>query len=83
MIIDVHSHTWEYPAHFNADFHKQDRRAKSGVELDLTVRFDEYMAGATQVDRTIVFEGNARLNGLWVEDQYVADYIMRHHDRLI
>lgn len=83
MIIDVHSHTWEYPAHFNADFQKQARRAKAGVELDLTVRFDEYMAGATQVDRTIVFGGKARLSGLWVEDQYVADYIKRHPDRLL
>ena len=83
MIIDVHSHTWEYPAHFNADFQQQARRAKAGVELDLTVRFDEYMAGATQVDRTIVFGGKARLSGLWVEDQYVADYVSRHPDRLL
>jgi predicted TIM-barrel fold metal-dependent hydrolase len=83
MIIDVHSHTWEYPAHFNADFQQQARRAKAGVELDLTVRFDEYMAGATQVDRTIVFGGKARLSGLWVEDQYVADYVKRHPDRLL
>ncbi len=83
MIIDVHSHTWEYPAHFNADFQQQARRARAGVELDLTVRFDEYMAGATQVDRTIVFGGKARLSGLWVKDQYVADYVSRHPDRLL
>ncbi|MCA9008391.1 MAG: amidohydrolase [Planctomycetaceae bacterium] len=83
MIIDVHSHTWEYPAHFNTDFQQQARRARAGVELDLTVRYDEYMAGATQVDRTIVFGGKARLSGLWVDDQYVADYVSRHPDRLL
>ena len=37
MIIDVHSHAWEYPAHFNDDFRQQAKRAKAGVEMDLTV----------------------------------------------
>ena len=83
MIIDVHSHTWQYPAHFNSDFQHQARRAKAGVEVDLTVRYDEYMAGATQVDRTIVFGGKAKLSGLWVDDQYVAEYVAGHPDKLI
>ena len=83
MIIDVHSHTWQYPAHFNSDFQQQARRARAGVELDLTVRYDEYMAGATQVDRTIVFGGKARLSGLWVDDQYVAEYVATHPEKLI
>lgn len=83
MIIDVHSHTWEYPHEFQYRLSAAARRAKAGVELDLTVRFEEYMAGATQVDRTIVFGGKARLSGLWVEDQYVADYVSRHPDRLL
>ena len=83
MIIDVHSHTWQYPAHFNSDFQHQARRAKAGVEVDLTVRYDEYMAGATQVDRAIVFGGKAKLSGLWVDDQYVAEYVAGHPDKLI
>ncbi|HRA89735.1 MAG TPA: amidohydrolase family protein [Planctomycetaceae bacterium] len=83
MIVDVHSHTWQYPAHFNSDFQHQARRAKAGVEVDLTVRYDEYMAGATQVDRAIVFGGKAKLSGLWVDDQYVAEYVAGHPDKLI
>jgi predicted TIM-barrel fold metal-dependent hydrolase len=83
MIVDVHSHTWQYPTHFNEDFQQQARRARAGVEVDLTVRYDEYLAGATQVDRTIVFGGKARLSGLWVDDRYVADYVSAHADKLI
>lgn len=83
VIIDVHSHAWQYPAHFNDDFQQQARRARAGKEVDLTVRYDEYLATATQVDRTIVFGGKARLSGLWVDDQYVADYVEAHSDRLI
>ena len=83
MIVDVHSHTWQYPTHFNDDFQQQARRARAGIEVDLTVRWDEYLAGATQVDRVIVFGGKARLSGLWVDDQYVADYVAAQADRLI
>jgi uncharacterized protein len=83
MIIDVHSHAWQYPTHFDDDFQRQAKRARAGVEVDLTVRYDEYMAGATQVDRTIVFGGKARLSGLWVDDQYVSEYVATHADKLI
>src|SRR5262249_13270248 len=42
MIIDVHSHAWRYPDHFTDDFQQQARRARAGVEVDLTVRFEDY-----------------------------------------
>jgi len=83
MIIDVHSHAWEYPKHFGDDFRRQAKRARAGVEVDLTVRYPEYEASATQVGRTIVFGGKARLSGLWVDDRYVADYVAQHSEKLI
>ena len=83
MIIDVHSHTWEYPTHFNDDFRNQAKRAKAGFELDLTVRYDEYRGDATDDTITVVFGGKAKLSGLWVDDQYVADYVNQHPDTLI
>jgi predicted TIM-barrel fold metal-dependent hydrolase len=78
MIIDVHSHIWEYPAHFNDDFRRQAKRARAGVEVDLTVRYEDYRATATDDTRTIVFGGKARLSGVWVDDQYVANYVAQH-----
>lgn len=83
MIIDVHSHAWSYPAHFNDDFRGQAKRARAGVEVDLTVRYEEYQKAATEDTITVVFGGKARLSGLWVDDQYVADYVKAHPDKLI
>jgi predicted TIM-barrel fold metal-dependent hydrolase len=83
MIIDVHSHLFRYPEHFSEDFKEQSRRSRNGVETDLTVRWSEYSASATQCQRTIVFGGKARLSGLWVPDQDVAAYVAQQPDRLI
>jgi predicted TIM-barrel fold metal-dependent hydrolase len=83
MIIDVHSHVWEYPRDFNADFQMQAKRARAGTEVDLTVRYEEYRAHCSQDVTTIVFGGKARLSGLWVSDEYVAKCVAQHPDTLI
>jgi uncharacterized protein len=82
MVIDVHSHAWEYPRHFNDDFRRQAKRARAGAEVDLTVRYEGYRAAATADTRTIVFGGKAKLSGLWVEDEYVANYVATHTEAL-
>lgn len=83
MIIDVHSHVWEYPTHFDDLFRQQAARARGGDEVDLTVRFEDYQATAPSDVTTIVFGGKARRSGLWVDDQTVANYVAQHPDRLI
>jgi uncharacterized protein len=83
VIIDVHSHVWEYPRDFTADFREQAKRARAGVEVDLTVRYDDYLAAAPLDVRTIVFGGKARLSGVWVDDRHVAEYVAAHADTLI
>jgi hypothetical protein len=83
MIIDVHSHTWEYPKHFGPGFREQAMRARAGVEVDLTVHYERYRATCPAETKTIVFGGKAKLSDQWVEDQYVADYVGRHPENLI
>jgi predicted TIM-barrel fold metal-dependent hydrolase len=83
MIIDVHSHTWAYPDHFGDKFRDQAKRARAGVEVDLTVRYEEYRATCPPETKTIVFGGKAKLSDEWVDDRYVADYVARHPDTLI
>ena len=83
MIIDVHSHFFRYPEHFTEGFRMQARRSRNGVEVDLSVRWDEYSASAIQCSKTVVFGGKARLSGLWVPDNAVASYVAEHPDRLI
>src|SRR6185503_4728652 len=48
-----------------------------------TVTYDAYRAQCREEVRTIVFGGKARLSGLWVDDQYVADYVAAHPKELI
>lgn len=83
MIIDIHSHVWEYPQHFTDDFRHQASRARAGMEFDLTVRYDDYRRQAPPEVRTVVFGGKARLSGLWVEDAYVAHCVSEHPQTLI
>jgi predicted TIM-barrel fold metal-dependent hydrolase len=83
VIVDVHSHAWEYPAHFTDDFRLQARRARAGAEVDLSVRYEDYRRAAPAGTRTVVFGGKARLSGLWVDDAYVADYVAAHPDALV
>jgi uncharacterized protein len=79
VIVDVHSHAWQYPLHFSDEFRRQSRRARAGVEVDLTVRYEGYRASATPATRTVVFGGKAKLSGLWVDDRYVG----AHPDSLV
>lgn len=83
MIIDVHSHAWRYPDDFSESFRHQAQRARAGVEVDLSVRYEAYRATAPPETRTIVFGGKAKLSGLWVDDRWVAGYVAAHPETLI
>ncbi len=83
MIVDVHSHAWQYPDHFSDDFRQQAQTARGGAEVDLTVRYENYRKTAPDEIMTIVFGGKARRSGLWVDDDFVAQYVNQDTDRLI
>lgn len=83
MIVDVHSHFWEYPKHFNDDFLMQAKRSRGDVEVDLTVRWEDYRVTALNCHKTIVFGGKAKLSGVWVPDRDVAEYVAKHPNELI
>lgn len=83
MPFDVHSHAWLYPEHFGDDFRNQARRARAGVEVDLTVRYEDYTRQSVPGTRTVVFGGKAKRSALWVDDRYVAEYVAAHRDTLV
>ena len=83
MVIDVHSHFWAYPTDFSASFREQAKRARAGVEVDLTVRYEDYHAACRVPVRTVVFGGKAKLSGVWVDDRRIAEYVAAHPDTLI
>lgn len=82
MITDIHSHAWPFPDAFDDDFIRQASAAKAGATVDLTIRLDDYREAAPPATRTVVFGGKARLSGLWVEDDYVANYVAQDPQRL-
>ena len=82
MIVDVHSHYFRYPEHFTEEFKRESLRSR-GVEIDLTVRWEEYRATARECDKTIVFGAKARRSGQWVDDKEVAGYVAQHPEHLI
>jgi predicted TIM-barrel fold metal-dependent hydrolase len=79
---NVHSHTWSQSRHM-ADFFVKEAELSRGRALDLSVDFDAFMADAQPFERVVVFGAKARLNGLWVPDDYVAEFVARAPDRLI
>lgn len=83
MIIDVHCHCWDAERDFTPDFREQVKRARAGIPLELTVRYDDYQSRATPPVKTIVFGGKARLSGIWVDDRHVAEFVAAHPDSLI
>jgi predicted TIM-barrel fold metal-dependent hydrolase len=83
MIVDVHCHAWDYELHFTADFRAQAKRARAGVEVDLSVRYEHYRATCPPETRSIVFGGKARLGGVWIDDVYVARYVAEHSDTCV
>jgi uncharacterized protein len=82
MLLDVHSHAWRYPQHFNDDFRRQAQLARGGQEVDLTVRYEDYRRQASEDTHVVVFGGKAKLSGLWVDDDYVADYVKQDPQRI-
>jgi predicted TIM-barrel fold metal-dependent hydrolase len=82
-VVDVHSHAWEYPTHFGDGFRSQANRSRAGVEVDLTVRLEQYLNTVPPGTRTVVFGGKARLSELWVDDAHVARYVAQDPARLV
>jgi uncharacterized protein len=83
MIVDVHSHAWNFPADFSQDFIQQAERARPGHKVDLSTPYEAYRAAAPEDTCTIVFGGKARLSGLWTDDRSVAEYVAQDPARLI
>ncbi len=83
MIVDVHSHFWQYPRDFSDSFREQAKRARAGVEVDLTVHHEDYQRTSIPGVRTVVFGGKAKLSGVWVDDRTIADYVAQHPQHYI
>lgn len=83
MITDIHSHAWPFPDAFSNDMIQQASAARAGQTVDLTIRLEDYQEASPEGTRTVVFGGKARLSGMWVEDDYVAEYVAQDPEHLV
>ena len=83
MIVDVHTHVWEHPAHLGDTFVQDARIAAGNPDLEIAVNLDAHWAAMAPVDRAIVLGFRARHVGVLVPNEYVAAYVDRHPEKLI
>ncbi|QOY89582.1 amidohydrolase family protein [Paludibaculum fermentans] len=83
MIVDVHTHVWECPCHIGERFvHDAKVTAGAGYK-DIHVDLDKHWAAMEPVDRAIVLGFRARHVGVLVPNEYVAEYVGQHPEKLI
>jgi uncharacterized protein len=83
MIVDVHTHVWERPAHLSDAFIDDAKAAAGAAYKPIEVDLDEHWRAMEPVDRAIVLGFRARHVGVLVPNEYVADYVGRHPEKLI
>jgi predicted TIM-barrel fold metal-dependent hydrolase len=83
MIVDVHTHVWERPAHLGDEFIADAKAAAGAAYNDIAVDLDEHWRAMEPVDRAIVLGFRARHVGVLVPNEYVAEYVGRHPEKLI
>ncbi len=79
---NIHAHTWNQTLHIAAET-VAEAEISRGYPLDLTVQFDTFMADMAAFSRVVVFGMKARLNGYWVPDAYVAEFVARAPEKLV
>jgi predicted TIM-barrel fold metal-dependent hydrolase len=83
MIVDVHTHIWEHPAHIGDRFLEDARITAGNPDLQIAVDLDAHWAAMAPVDRAIVLGFRARHVGVLVPNEYVAEYVGKHPEKLI
>ncbi|MBM3216544.1 amidohydrolase [Candidatus Poribacteria bacterium] len=81
MIVDCHTHIWDFDKHLSPEFLGDSTRAKSGgVQMDFSL--DDHYAAMRPVDHAFVFAFKSTTLGVHVPNEFVADYVSRDLRRL-
>lgn len=83
MIIDCHSHIWEYPGHLSDAFVEEANARSRGYRLDLHTPPEKHWQAMKNVDRVIVFGMRAFHSGIVCPNEYIADYVQQHPEKII
>ncbi len=83
MIVDVHTHVWECPCHIGETFIHDARVTAGAGYKDIHVDLGRHWEAMQPVDRAIVLGFRARHVGVLVPNEYVAEYVGKHPEKLI
>lgn len=83
MIVDVHTHVWESPCHIGESFVADARAAAGSAYADISVDLEKHWEVMQSVDRAVVLGFRARHVDVLVPNEYVAEYVRRHPEKLI
>ena len=83
MIVDCHSHVWDCPGHMTAEFVAEANARSRGKPLDLHVPPERHFKAMQNVDKAIVFGMRAFHSGQSVPNEYIADYVRSHPEKII
>lgn len=83
MIVDCHSHIWEYPGHLTDEFVREANARARGRPMDLHVPPERHWKAMQKVDRVIVFGMRASHSGILTPNEYIADYVRQHPKKVI
>jgi predicted TIM-barrel fold metal-dependent hydrolase len=81
MIVDCHTHIW-HREHWGEEIALESARAR-GHAVELTVEWKDHQQAMQAVDRAIVFGLRAQHVGLVVPNDYIAEYVGQHSQKLI
>ncbi len=83
MVIDVHTHVWETPCHIGESFLADARQTAGEAYKDISVDLEKHWEAMQAVDKAVVLGFRARHVGVLVPNEYVAEYVGKHPEKLI
>jgi predicted TIM-barrel fold metal-dependent hydrolase len=83
VIIDCHSHVWEVPEHISPELLAEAGARARGSGVNMHVPPERHWEAMKNVDRAIVFGMRAFHVGIVTPNEYIADYVNQHPDKLI
>jgi predicted TIM-barrel fold metal-dependent hydrolase len=78
---NVHTHVWEEKLHL-APFFVKEAELSRGYPLDMTVQAGAFLQDNAPYDKVVVLGAKARLNGIWVPDDYLAAFVAQAPGKL-
>ena len=82
MIVDCHTHVWKYPDHLSETL-LQESGLMRADPVEVTVDVEDHFRAMEPVDRAIVLATDFGYSGLKVPNEYVAEYVRSHPEKLI